>query len=80
MLAAPDGVCVEIFAGGSPAPKPITSIPSAFICFAFALMARVGEGLIIRALCDRVLICTSYFSAGPPAGVDCIAGQHEIVV
>src|SRR5512145_2122291 len=30
---------------GSPAPNPMTSIPSALICLALAVMARVGEGL-----------------------------------
>src|SRR5512142_2634113 len=29
---------------GSPAPKPTTSMPFAFISFALAVMARVGEG------------------------------------
>ncbi len=32
---------------GSPAPKPTTSIPCAFICFALLVIASVGEGWIL---------------------------------
>lgn len=33
-----------VLKSGSPAPKPITSIPSCFICFALAVIASVGDG------------------------------------
>jgi len=49
-----------IFSGvsksGSPAPKPIISTPCAFSAFAFASIARVGDGFIP----DALLINPSY--------------------
>ena len=45
-----------IFSGvsksGSPAPKPITSLPAAFNSLAFWVTAIVGEGLILFKLSD----------------------------
>ena len=45
-----------IFSGvsksGSPAPKPITSLPAAFNSLAFWVTAIVGEGLILLKLSD----------------------------
>ncbi len=35
---------------GSPAPKPTTSIPCAFICFALFVIASVGDGWIFPTL------------------------------
>ena len=37
---------------GSPAPKPTTSIPCACNCLAWAVIARVGEGAVLRARCE----------------------------
>ena len=49
-----------IFSGvsksGSPAPKPITSLPAAFNSLAFWVTAIVGEGLILFKLSDIMLI------------------------
>jgi len=36
---------LRVSKSGSPAPKPTTSRPSAFICLAFESMARVSEGV-----------------------------------
>ena len=49
---------LQIFSGvlksGSPAPNPTTSIPSAFIALAFAVIARVDDGLTDFAFSDNV--------------------------
>ena len=38
---------------GSPVPKPITSMPLAFMAFAIALMARVGDGFTFMILSEN---------------------------
>ena len=43
-LAQASLMCCGVSKSGSPAPKPTTSRPSAFICLAFESMARVREG------------------------------------
>ena len=45
---------------GSPAPKPMTSIPSAFIRFALAVIARVGDELIWLTLFDTDITYHSF--------------------
>ena len=37
-------MCCGVLKSGSPAPKPMTDFPSAFIALALAVMARVREG------------------------------------
>ena len=37
-------MCCGVLKSGSPAPKPMTDFPSAFIALAFAVIARVREG------------------------------------
>src|SRR5947207_7442916 len=37
-------ICCGVSKSGSPAPKPTTSCPSAFICLAFESIARVSDG------------------------------------
>ena len=41
---------------GSPAPRPITSLPAALISLAFEVTAMVGEGLIRFKLLETMLI------------------------
>ena len=41
---------------GSPAPKPITSLPAAFISLAFEVTAIVGEGFMRFKLLETMLI------------------------
>ena len=41
---------------GSPAPKPITEIPSSFIFLALAVISSVSEGEISFALLDRTFL------------------------
>ena len=43
-LMAASLMCCGVSKSGSPAPKPTTSWPSAFICLALESMARVSEG------------------------------------
>ena len=54
-----------IFSGvsksGSPAPKPITSLPAAFNSLAFWVTAIVGEGLIFFRLLDIMLIEIKFY-------------------
>src|SRR5260221_1336414 len=40
-------MCCGVSKSGSPAPKPHTSAPSAFIFFAFASIARVNDGVSV---------------------------------
>ena len=40
---------------GSPAPKPTTSIPWAFICLALLVIARVTEGWIFATLFESFI-------------------------
>src|SRR5262245_21774778 len=42
-LIAASLMCCGVSKSGSPAPKPTTSSPSAFICFAFESIARVSD-------------------------------------
>ena len=53
-----------IFSGvsksGSPAPKPITSLPAAFNSLAFWVTAIVGEGLILFKL-SYIMLIEIYF-------------------
>src|SRR5664280_127722 len=44
-LTAASLICCGVSKSGSPAPKPTTSCPSAFICLALESMARVRDGL-----------------------------------
>ena len=46
---------------GSPAPKPITSLPAAFNSLAFWDTAIVGEGFILFKLSDIMLIEISFY-------------------
>ena len=41
---------------GSPAPRPITSLPAALSSLAFWVTAKVGEGFILLRLSDIMLI------------------------
>jgi hypothetical protein len=41
-------MCVGVLKSGSPTPKEMTFSPASFIAFAFALMASVKEGEIVR--------------------------------
>src|SRR2546427_1750828 len=43
-LIAASLMCCGVSKSGSPAPKPTTSWPSAFICLALASMAKVSDG------------------------------------
>ena len=40
-------MCSGVSKSGSPAPSPMTSLPSALRAAARAVMAKVGEGLIL---------------------------------
>ena len=51
-LTAASLMCCGVSKSGSPAPKPTTSWPSAFICLAFESMASVSEGASAAARFD----------------------------
>src|SRR5688572_28253686 len=51
-LAAASLMCCGVSKSGSPAPKPTTSCPSAFICLALESMASVSEGESEAARCE----------------------------
>src|SRR6266567_6662103 len=49
-------MCCGVSKSGSPAPRLTTSFPSAFIFAAWAVTARVGDGLIAWTRAERRLI------------------------
>src|SRR6266566_7734687 len=51
-LAAASLMCCGVSKSGSPAPKPTTSWPSAFICLALASIAKVSDGESEAARCE----------------------------
>ena len=47
-------ICAGVSKSGSPAPRPIMSLPAARMAAALAVMARVGDGLTDLTLLDSV--------------------------
>ena len=48
-------ICTGVSKSGSPAPKPTTSMPSAFSFFALESIASVADGLIDKPLRDKFM-------------------------
>jgi hypothetical protein len=46
-------ISAGVLKSGSPAPNEMTSLPSAFIAFALAVIARVGDGFSKFVLSER---------------------------
>lgn len=49
-------MCCGVLKSGSPAPKPMIDFPSAFIAFAFAVIARVRDGEMEEILLVMLMI------------------------
>src|SRR3990172_1633100 len=54
--------CFGVSKSGSPPARLMTSMPSACICFARAVRARVDEGLMLRTRRDRAMYASLPFS------------------
>ena len=57
-----------VLKSGSPAPKPITEMPDAFIFFAFAVISSVKDGLILLTFLETILFLL-YSSSKPAASL-----------
>ena len=68
-------MCSGVAKSGSPAPKPMTSLPAAFSAFAVASTARVAEGAMpaMRAeMREREDMCLMVSCERPIAAVVCL--------
>ena len=68
-----------VLKSGSPAPKFTTSSPAAFMAFALAVIARVGEGFNIPARADKARVSNSggVYRRGVEWGMDRIIATFD---